>query len=505
MSWSWTNIKATMHASKALRAPVESHFGVPLSKEEILCVDLDGTLIRTDSLQESFLLFLRAKPQLLFHCLFWLCKGKGYLKYRLASIAKPNPELLPYRESVLQLLRTEQQKGRHICLATGADSSIALSVANYLGLFQTVLASSEQNNLTGTRKLAALRDRFGSAPLAYMGDSREDRSIWADCQTAIPVGPAASRAKILRLQGLNVQELEDESSWSVFLRGLLKLMRPHHWVKNLLVFVPVVLAHRVFDWEILGAASLAFVCLSLIASALYVANDLLDIEADRVHPRKRSRPLAAGQLLPLQAIFLGVVLLGLAGVLLLPLPPLAVGLLAGYGLTSLLYSLFLKPFLFMDVIALAGLFTLRILIGGAATGIVISEWTLAFSLFVFLSLALGKRLSEIRASERRMSERLSHRGYLVLDSQVVASLGAASSCAAILVFFLFISSASVAQHYSRPGALWLIGPLFLYWFGRFWILVNRGFLHDDPIVFAFRDRASLVFVALVGLLVVFAK
>lgn len=462
---------------------------LPYPIDQPLCVDLDGSLLRVDTLQESVILLLKTQPLAIFSCFLWLMRGKAYLKRRIAQIIVPQADLLPYRTPLLAMLRQERELGRKIYLVTGADRAIAEGVAEHLGLFDGIGASDGETNLTSVRKLAWIEREFAGRDPIYIGDSRKDEVIWKKAGHGVLAGNAIARAGRLRSEGVAVTAVPDELPGK--LKSVVRMMRPHHWMKNLLVFVPAFLAHRYTELELFVPATISFFAISTLASLLYIVNDLFDVEADRQHARKRTRPLASGALSAVDGVITAVGLLVVHVALASQLPMEAVGLLAIYGVSSFVYSLFLKQMLFIDVIVLAGLFTLRILLGGAATDIEISDWTLEFSMFIFLSLALVKRLNEIRAQAGRDSDQLSNRGYLTQDLVVVSALGAASSYAAVLVFLLYINSDNVRRAYSHPRYLWLVGAIFLYWLSRFWILVNRGYLHDDPLVFAFRDRASI--------------
>jgi 4-hydroxybenzoate polyprenyltransferase len=288
--------------------------------------------------------------------------------------------------------------------------------------------------------------------------------------------------------GKNVlQVLPAKRSWS----ALLKALRPHQWSKNSLVFIPLILAHKISDLSLVLQAVAAFFAFSFAASALYILNDLLDLEADRNHPRKKRRPFACGAVSIPTGFGLMFTMVAASAALCPRLPIEAVLLLAGYCCSSLAYSLYLKQLLFIDVVSLATFFTVRVVFGGAATGIQISIWTLAFSMFLFLSLALMKRLTELRMALHADKSGLQGRAYMAADLPLISSLCSASGFIAVLVLVLYLETPQVRALYSHPSVLWLMCPLLIYWLGRFGILANRGYIHDDPLVFAFTDRASL--------------
>lgn len=453
-----------------------------------LCVDLDGTLVRTDTFLESLLMVLRTAPGRLPGLLWMLTGNRAASKRSAAQIARPDARHLPYRQSLIEYLRAERDRGRRLLLVTGADRSIAESVAGHLGLFDDVLASDGRRNLTRENKASAIREHLKGEPFAYAGDSADDLPVWKAAETAVLAGAAPGvEAKVVRMGKAKVETFPGERT---SVSAMLRLLRPSQWSKNLLVFVPLFLSHRVFEAPLWMAALLAFLAFSACASALYIWNDLLDIQADRAHPRKRLRPLASAQVsIPAALGVMGALSL-LAVALCASLPPAAWGLLTAYAAGSAVYSLLLKRVVMLDVVALAALYTLRIFLGGAATGIRISVWTTAFSAFTFLSLALVKRLTELRRTQPKPQTQLAGRGYVPEDLPMLASLASAASYLAALVFGLYIQSPEVQLLYASPHLLWLMVPVLVYWLSRALLLANRGELDDDPVWFALRDPAS---------------
>jgi 4-hydroxybenzoate polyprenyltransferase len=279
-------------------------------------------------------------------------------------------------------------------------------------------------------------------------------------------------------------------------RAALRALRLHQWAKNALVLAPPLLAHRL-DAPTLGRAALAFLAFGLVASALYVANDLVDVERDRRHPLKRERPFASRELPAAAGLLLVPPLLGAGALAALALPASFGLLLLGYAATSLAYSIALKRLVALDLVVLAGLYTARLWGGSLATGVPISSWLAAFSMFLFLSLAFLKRAGEIVA----MAGESPGRGYRASDAEQVFALGPASGYVSVLVLALYVSSPDVERLYAAPERLWLLCPLALYWLSRIWILARRGEVHGDPVVHALRDPASYAVGAL-SLLVV---
>lgn len=276
----------------------------------------------------------------------------------------------------------------------------------------------------------------------------------------------------------------------------MQLLRVHQWVKNGLLFIPALTAHRLFDWELFKVNLLAFTSFSLVASAVYLINDLLDISSDRLHPRKKNRPFASGAVPTQVGYILAPILIGVGFLLSMKVGESFLYTLSIYLGITFLYSLYVKRLLLWDVIFLAGLYTVRIFAGSAATDIPVSKWLLAFSLFLFFSLALVKRVSELQVLKKQQVQLTPGRGYQIIDEEILSNLGASSACLSILVFALYLSSPEVVNFYRYPERLWLSCPLILYWVSRIWVIGSRGQLHDDPIVFALKDRVSYLIFAL---------
>lgn len=466
-----------------------------------LCVDLDGTLIRTDLLHESLFAALRSRPALLFRLPVWLAAGKARLKEELARHATIDADTLPYNPDVLAYLEAERAAGRPLVLATASDRKLADAVANSLGIFDRVLATENGVNLAGESKARALRESYGDGGFDYLGDSAKDVPVWKHAATVLAVGSygqsAASRA------GLKVARAFERQGGGV--AAMLKAMRPHQWLKNLLLFAVLLAAHRFTELNLVVAAFVGFVSFGLCASGVYLLNDLLDVHADRRHPRKRRRPIAAGDLPIASAVILAVGLLILAFLLTLLLPPLFSVILAIYYVSTLAYSLWLKRKVLVDVMMLAGLYTLRVIAGGAAVSIMPSFWLLMFSMFLFLSLALAKRYAELIDMRARNLREVEGRGYRINDEETLAGLGASAGYVSVLVVALYINGEVAHSLYRTPEAIWLICPLMLYWIGRVWMAARRGKLTDDPVVFAIRDGVSRAVFVLCGLIFIFAS
>ncbi len=454
-----------------------------------LCVDLDGTLIKTDSLIESLVVLVRDRLLTLLLLPFWLLRGRAAFKQEIASRVTLAAENLPYRQPLVDWLRTERAGGRKIILATAADEKIARAVAAHLDLFDQVLASGAGVNLKGSRKRDALVKEFGEKGFAYAGDHAADLPIWAAAGEVIVVGASAAVERRARAQGSVVRVFGESQNR---LKLFLKAIRVHQWLKNLLVFVPLFTAHKITDLALLTKAGVAFFAYSFCASAVYLANDLMDLEADRRHRSKSRRPFASGALPLTAGLLAGPVLLVLSSALALWVGKTFALYLAFYFVLTNAYTFALKREPLIDVLCLAGLYTLRIFAGAASTGVDVSMWLSALSMFGFLSLALVKRVSELHVAKEANRGALHGRGYQVGDLAVLSQAGITSGYLSILVFALYIHGEEVKTLYRNGAMLWFICPLIFYWISRVWLLTHRGRMHDDPVVFAVRDRVSYV-------------
>jgi len=454
-----------------------------------LVVDLDGTLIRTDMLQEGLCKLVRDNPVSL--CLFpyWLWRGKAWLKQQLAARTTLDPRILPFNREFITWLTQQRAHGRRLILCTAAHQTIAEAIAEHLGLFDDVIASNGTTNVAGTRKADALVERFGRAGFDYAGNSRDDLAVWQCARRAVIVSPSATVAKRAASGGTVERVFPAPALGFTAWRRVLRL---HQWLKNLLLAVPLVAAHQVTHPETWTSLMLAFISFSLCASAVYVANDLVDLESDRKHPLKADRPFASG-LVPVRVGFLLVPLLLLSS--------MAVARQVGstfllwllvYALLTSAYSWGLKRLIIIDCLTLAMLYTVRIVAGAAVAGVPLSFWLLAFSCFLFLSLAFVKRYAELRILSRTQEEQAHGRAYCVSDAPLIQMLGIASGYAAVLVFALYLHSDTVRQLYRTPEFLWGAIPITVFWISWMWTQAHRGQMHEDPVVFALTDRVSLL-------------
>jgi len=462
-------------------------------------VDLDGTLIRTDLLLESGFAFIRSQPLRLFAPVAWLTEGKAHLKAQLAELTPLDVTGLPYDMELMELLAKEKAKGRPIILATASHRRYAEQIAAHLQIIDRVIATEGSVNLAGNAKRDALVREFGEKGYDYAGNSSADLPVWASARHAYVVNPDVGVEVKARAQGNVLQVLPGP------VRGLRvwrKALRLHQWAKNMLIFVPLLASHHFRQPQMVLHGLLAFVLFGLCASSVYLLNDLLDLADDRHHSSKRQRPFASGQLSLLSGLLAFPLLLGaaFAGAWLLLPKMFTLALLVYYALT-LAYSLGLKRLMALDVIVLALLYTLRLVAGTFAFGVSLTFWMLAFSMFIFLSLALVKRFSELReARVGGQQKKARGRGYYPGDLEMVASLGASSGYLAVMVLALYIQDPATVVLYKHPHVIWLACPILLFWVSRIWMLAHRGEMHDDPVVFAIEDRVSLLVGALFGLI-----
>jgi 4-hydroxybenzoate polyprenyltransferase len=467
-----------------------------------LCVDLDGTLVKSDTLVDSLLALMRTHPALAFKLPVQLLRGKAAFKAFVSESVALDVVNLPYNHDLLQFLREQHTQGRSLYLTTGADHALAQRVAAHLNIFSGVLGSDGATNLTGNKKLDGLRSRLGPGEFDYVGNALPDLPLLAEATQPMVANPSIALRIRLRFRGIRpAREFRDSGGG---LAPLLRAMRPHQWAKNLLILLPLLLSHAISIHRLLTAL-LAFFCFSLTASATYIVNDLLDIETDRRHPQKRLRPFASGDLSVFAGTSLAAILLilALSGARLLPAVFYAWLLL--YLASTLAYSSFLKQIPLVDVLTLSGLYTLRLFAGSAATGTHISHWLGSFSVFLFFSLAIAKRFAELDNLRSSNLQPKNGRGYLLTDLDQLRSFGTSSAFAAVIILAIYISGFDVTMLYRKPSLLWLIMPLMILWLCRVWLLASRGELHEDPVVFALTDRMSLfigVAVAAIALLAI---
>jgi 4-hydroxybenzoate polyprenyltransferase/phosphoserine phosphatase len=481
--------------------PPDSGTSTVSSKLVPLVVDLDGTLVRSDLLVESAFACLGRNPWRVLDLLMAMFCGKAALKAEIAASTDIDVSHLPYDEDVVSLIRQKRADGNRVYLASASNERYVRAVAEHLGLFDGWFASNSKENLSSGAKARRLVETFGEGGFDYVGNGHADLAVWNVAHRRIAVRP--SHWVRSRLMQMDAEALVLEGT-SHQARAWIKLLRVHQWAKNSLVFVPVVTAQRL-DLSAVGAAVGAFLAFSLAASAIYILNDLVDLDADRNHPSKKNRPLAAGtvSITKATAVIPVLLLVAFAGALVIA-PAFAVVLL-GYVLLTTAYTFVLKRKMLVDVLALASLYTIRVVGGAVAIPVRMSEWLLAFSMFIFTALALIKRYIELAARIDKDLSDPTNRNYRKSDLDVVGALAAAAGFNAVTVFALYISSDAVRPLYRHPEALWLICLILMYWLGRALLMAHRRLMNDDPIIFALRDWNSFVALGLIGLILIGAR
>lgn len=471
----------------------------PQTRDVPLCVDLDGTLIQTDTLHELLLATL-LKPRCLWRLLGWLAHGRAAFKQRLSQALPLDASTLPYNARLVRYLKAQRASGRRVVLVTGADQRLADAVNAHLGLFDEVMASDGARNLRGAAKAEALVERFGAGGFSYVGNDRTDLAVWRAAANGVVVNAAPSVARAAeRATRIDFAIEPQRHFWRAFVSAL----RPYQWVKNLLVFVPVFVSGALGDVTGWLTALTMFAAFCLTASGLYVLNDLTDLGADRRHPTKRLRPFASGELPVAAGLVLvpGLVIAGAA----IAAACGGLAIVLGYAALSLVYSLKLKEQPLVDIFALAALYSLRLFGGGDVTGHPVAPWLIGFSSFLFLSLAAVKRASELATFRRGANVKPARRGYVGRDRRLLETIGIVASFASAVVLALYVQSSWALQQFARPEWLWLLVPLFLLWQCRLWLATTRGYMADDPIVYAAKDWVSrqvgcaIVVVFLLGL------
>lgn len=464
----------------------QADFPGAIDRDLPVVVDVDGTLVASDLLQEAALQFIARYPFQTYRLALWLANGMSCLKTQLANRINPGIETVPLREEVLTVIRQAQANGRPVYLASASDRRYVEQLAERIGGIAGVFGTETGTNLSGEAKADRLVDAFGIKGYDYVGDRQIDFAVWrAARRPLVVVHGAKFGAKVLRTFPDAQVVARPQAGWREYVRAL----RTYQWAKNILLFLPLIAGHR-FDPATIAATSLGFLCFCLAASSAYVINDLLDLPSDRNHPRKSTRPFAAGKIPISYGVVLAAALMAGAFLVSLLLPWRFVAVLSIYIVCTLGYSLLLKRKTLIDVIALGGLYTLRIYAGLAATETHQTQWLLMFSLFLFLCLAIVKRCSELVANRLAGRTDGTGRSYRVEDMNVLLALGAAAGYGAVFVVTLYLSSPEVRALYVHPNRLWLICPLLLYWISRMLMLANRGEMHDDPIIFTVRDRVS---------------
>lgn len=462
-----------------------------------LCVDLDGTLTYSDLLYESLVRALKTSPWIILFIPLWLLNGKAYLKFKIAGLANPDIDKLPYNGELLAFLKSEHAKQRELILVTASNQKFATQIAAHHGLFSRVIASDEKTNIKSSTKAAILTGEFGERQFDYAGNESADYAVWEKARRAIVVN--ATQRVIDRASKLTDIETIFPRRKLGFYRYI-KAIRAYQWIKNSLLFVPLISSQLLLDIDAIVHVLVGFLTFSLTASFAYIINDLSDLDADRGHYQKQNRPLASGtvsikQGFKIACLFLLAVILSCS--LLLPMGFAMIILI--YFIITMAYSLYLKTKPMLDVFTLAGLYTVRVIAGALAINVMVSFWLLGFSIFIFLSLAIVKRTSELLALQAKNIEYLKGRDYSTQDINIINTMGISSGYAAVLVLALYINSDSVIGVFDHPELLWLFCPMLLYWISRIWLRTSRGEIIGDPIIATLRDHHT-IYLLIIGLI-----
>jgi 4-hydroxybenzoate polyprenyltransferase/phosphoserine phosphatase len=472
-----------------------------MNEAQVIAVDLDGTLTLTDTLHESVLTLVRSKPYFLLILPFWLFQGIAHLKQKVAEHSELDITTLPNNQPLIDWLKEEKQRGKQIVLCTAANEKIAKAVLSNFDFFDAFIASDSKTNLKSARKRDALRELYGDKGYDYAGNSNDDLEVWADASNAIVVNASENiLKKVSTLTSVTQVFRSERTRIAVWLKAI----RIHQWLKNLLLFVPFLATHQIGNAQSLVLLVIAFFSFSLCASSVYITNDLLDLESDRSHPRKRFRPFASAKLSILHGVIAAPILITAS---------FSLGAVVGvdflfvlfiYLFLTVTYSFSLKRLVLVDCLTLATLYTTRIIAGAAAVSVSLSFWLLAFSIFIFLSLALVKRYAELLVQSREGKNSALGRGYLVTDAPLLQALGVSSGYISALVIALYLRSENVMSLYAQPLAIWLLIPILLFWVSWVWLKSSRGEMHDDPIVFAAKDKASLSVAVITAFVFIYA-
>jgi len=456
-----------------------------------LCVDLDGTLIKTDSILESTILAIKMDFRLIFLLPFWIGKGKNHFKNKVVAAARPDAALFPYNQDVIDIIKEAKDNGREIVLTTATKQAIADDVQLYTGLFDRIMASSDTHNNRSGNKRDSLTEQFGEKGYDYMGNSSADLKVFESCNTAYLVSDNKNLINKARALNNNLRVISNNSG---SIKDFIKEIRVYQWIKNILIFLPLLLAHEFYRTDAIIYSIIAFFCFSFTASFIYVINDLLDLESDRKHQSKRNRPFAAGKLEPIPAFGISFFLMLASITVSFIFLPNNFGLiLVIYFVLTTLYSFYLKKIVIADIIVLAMLYSIRIVAGGELTHIPLSKWFIAFSLFLFFSLAIIKRFTELNNLQTLNKSQISGRGYVTDDIRLLLPLGVTSGYLSVLIFLLYIFSPEVTVLYQTPILLLPVGITLLGWITRMWFIAYRGQMDEDPVVYTAKDKFSYLF------------
>ena len=488
---------------QGVKKKIKIHWMTETKFNRPLFVDLDGTFVATDTLWESLLLFVKKYPFKLFKAVKWLFSGKAGFKTRLSEVVIPNTRQLPYNGEVVDFISNEKNSNRTIYLITASSQKIADGVSKKHDLFDAAIGSDDEINLKGTNKLRAIRELIGGRDFDYIGNSFSDLSVWKEAHTALIY--SNNKNLIAQLRKLNKNTIELGHKKKETLKQWIKALRTYQWTKNILVFLALFMSHRILEADLFIKTVVAFFSFSLTASAVYILNDLFDLETDRRHPLKKNRPFASGRLSINAGVFAVPIMIFISFLIaILFLPNSFAIVLFAYLITTTAYTVYLKEIYILDVFLLGALYSLRILAGGFATDIHVSSWLLGFSGFFFLSLAFMKRYTDLVLFKNNEQVELFGRGYRVEDMDIVQKFGIISGFISVFILAMYITSEQVFVLYSQPLLLWIAIPVILYWLMNMWIATNRGKMTEDPMIYAAKDKVSYIVFILVLTIIVLA-
>ena len=450
-----------------------------------LVVDLDRSLVRVDLLHEAMARLGLRSPLRLIRLAWTHRKSLAAFKHAVAQAVPIDASKLPYEPRVITYLREESACGRRIILATASPAIWAEPIAAHLGLFSEVLATDAENNLKSHRKLAAIRELLDDMPFAYLGDSSDDIPLFeAATGGRILAGSSPKPLAHLRRSGVDFNHVAPANR-ATQIRDMIRACRPVHWIKNMLIFVPAVTSWGMYDPSRLIPAVFAFFSFSLVASAVYLINDLSDLAADRAHPDKRRRPLAACQLPVTKGIalaaFLAISGLGLA----IATGPVVITALLVYVALNAAYTIRLKEMPLTDIALLCSFYLIRVMLGLAVLGLPQSIWFLGFLGCLFAELAHWKRYVEVLNAPTSSSKR---RSYTNQDANVLLAFGVGFSFTAAVVLTLYMRSNEVSPVYQSPKVLALLAPILLLHNLGMWLEASRGKSASDPVTFVLKSK-----------------
>lgn len=454
-----------------------------------LVVDLDGTLLHTDMLHESVLKIFKKNPLSTLKIPYWLSKGKAALKNKISQRVSIDCEALPYNHTLINWLKAQREQGRKLILCTASPISIARAIADHLNIFDEVMATGDEVNLAGTHKAAALESRFGKGGFDYAGNSTDDLAVWKSARRAIVVNASSQIIKKAR-ELCDVEQIFPSPVRTI--KTGARVLRLHQWLKNILLFIPMIAAHQLTNPNNWMSLLIAFFSFGLCASSIYITNDLLDLDSDRQHPRKKKRPFASGVVPVWIGVMLAPILLSISLVLATLTSTAFLKCIVFYFVLTSAYSLGLKRLILIDCLTLAILYIMRIIAGAAAINMELSFWLLAFSGFLFLSLAFIKRYAELEILLHKGKQKIHGRGYFTTDAPLIQTLGVSSGLASVVVLALYLNSEAVLKLYHTAEFIWGAVPILLFWISWMWMQAHRGNMHDDPLVFAVKDRTSVI-------------